>query len=58
MNKWSTSDNASVIKAEKVSKNHWNYRDKIPLLIQKLHKDWHISTIYHAQSAGLQFNIP
>ena len=25
---------------------------------QKLHKNWHISTIYHAQSAGLPFNIP
>ena len=24
---------------------------------QKLHKNWYISTIYHAQSAGLPYNI-
>ena len=35
-----------------ISKNQWNYRDKIPRLIKKLHKDLHIPLFTMHKVAG------
>ena len=50
--KESTLDHVHVVNPCEVTSLQWSTSN------QKLHKNWHISTIYHAQSAGLSFNIP